>query len=127
MKTKTLVTLQIVLLLGAMIAGFVLKGDLAHGPRMAHRFFGTFAALVSIVTAGGLVSQKSRPKNIKYIALAAAIFALLAGAAGKMVKAATNYSLVFNTMRASAALALLASIALLVVVSQSPKKSTHKK
>lgn len=125
MKTKTLVTMQIILLLAAMGAGFVLKGDLAHGPRMAHRFFGTFAALVSIVTAGGLLSQKSRPKNVRYLALTAAVFALLAGLAGKAVKSASNYSLVFNTMRGSATLALLASIALLVVLGKA--KQTKKK
>ncbi len=127
MKAKYLIALQIVLLMAAAGAGYVLKGDLVGGPRMAHRLFGMSAAVVCIVTAAKLLSQKGRPSNVRTLALAAAAFSLLAGLAGKMVKSASNYSLVFNTMRGSATLALLASIGLLVALNNAPAKSKKPK
>ncbi len=113
----------------AIAAGYVLKGDLVDGPRMAHRAFGSLAALACIVTAIGLVGQAKRPTNVRALALAAASLSLLAGLAGKMAKTAANYSIVFNTMRASAGLALIASIVLLVLLndSKTPAKKSKAK
>lgn len=129
MKAKYSTAIQIVLLMLAIAAGYILKGDLVGGPRLAHRIFGSLAALACIMTAIGLVGQAKRPTNVRALALAAASLSLLAGLAGKMAKTAANYSVVFNTMRASAGLALAASVALLVLLndSKTPAKKSKAK
>lgn len=123
MKAKYLIILQIVLLVLAAGAGLVLKGDLAGGPRMAHRLFGLLAGLVSLISTGVLVAHKA-PRSQVVLAGLAFLASAVAGIAGKSLKTASNYSAAFTAMRFSAFVALILSF---VLLAQLGKRSVTEK
>ncbi len=126
MKIKHLVTVQVVLLLGAVIAGLILKTDLADGPRMAHRAIGGLAGIVSLASLVMILKNNS-PKFQKLLAVDALVLSFVAGYAGKTLVTASNYDLYFNLMRVSGVLALASSVALLSLLNSSPSSAKSKK
>lgn len=122
MKTKHYVIAQVVFLLGAVIAGALLKVDLADGPRMAHRLLGTLAVLASLVSFAVLLRKKA-PKTQAGLAALTLALSVAAGIAGKSLKTASDYATSFNIMKASGVLALACAVILLTIVSKDSAES----
>lgn len=122
MKTKHYVIAQVVFLLGAVIAGALLKVDLADGPRMAHRLLGTLAGLASLVSFAVLLRKKA-PKAQAGLSGLALVLSVIAGIAGKSLKTASDYATSFNIMKASGVLALACAVILLTIVSKDSAES----
>lgn len=122
MKTKHYVIAQVVFLLGAVIAGALLKSDLADGPRMAHRLLGTLAVLASLVSFAVLLRKKA-PKTQAGLAALTLALSVAAGIAGKSLKTASDYATSFNIMKASGVLALACAVILLTIVSKDSAES----
>ena len=118
MKVIYILIGQVVLLVGVIILGLMLKGDLLEGPRILHRIAGSLAGIVGLIGAVMLLRQ---PVGLaqKVLACLAVTFIFIAGLAGSSLKIASNYLLTFNLMEISGSLALISSIALLVLVLRS--------
>jgi uncharacterized MAPEG superfamily protein len=112
MKAKNIVIAQILLLVGVVVAGLILKSDLNEGPRQIHRIAASLAGLATVVSTGLLLRADSTVR-VRLIAFSAAVATFLAGWAGKSLKGADNYDLVFNSMRAFGVIALVVSVVLL--------------
>jgi hypothetical protein len=107
MKTKNLVIAQTVLFAAAVLAGFILRGDLAEGPRMIHRYVGMLATLVAVATA--IMSLKQTTTMEKVLPWVVVILGAVAGYAGNSLKTADSYSSMFDLMRGTGFLALVVS------------------
>ncbi len=122
MKAKNIVGIQILFLAAAVVAGAILKTDLASGPRVLHRSLGLVAALAGVVGLAMLVKQKA-DLNQKIFASIALALSLKAGLAGRMLKTTDNYQFEFNMMRLSGMLALAAAITVFVLIKRTKKRS----
>lgn len=113
MKLQFSVAAQIVFLLLASIAGFVLSEDLVDGPRTAHRLSGVLAGLVGLVVVVQAIMQRHSPKQI---ILAASVFLLtiVAAIAGNALATADDYDATYNVMRSAGAIALILAVILFV-------------
>jgi heme A synthase len=125
MKTKYLLIAQIMLLLGVLTAGFLLKGNLADGPRDAHKVLGLLSGVVGAVSAILLV-KNSKEARVKLTSVLSVIFSFVAGVFGRGLKSTSSYDKMFNAMRISGVLALLAASAALYWYIGSSSKNTKK-
>lgn len=110
-------------MLGAVVAGLMLKDNLSEGPKMLHRLSGQFAGLVGIAVAVRVMQLKS-PNSWKLIAWAALVGTFLAGISGIMLSETSNYDITFAMMRLGGVGALLLSVTLLVKVSKDNTKKS---
>jgi heme A synthase len=120
MKTKNIVLIQVVLLVAALIAGFVLKGDLADGPRMLHRALGSLATVFGLVGAIMLTREKA-DKGTVIASWATVVLGSIAGYAGMGLKTAENYDSMFNLMRGSGFLAFVLAVVVFVMIGKKEK------
>ena len=120
MKAKNIIIVQVLLLVGAIVAGTLLKGNLADGPRMVHRAFGMLAAIVGLTSAIAITmkSTKTVPKVLLWVAAA---FTFFAGYAGNMLKTTSDYDKTFMTMRGSAVVALVLAVIVLAMTRKNDK------
>lgn len=109
---KKIVTVQVILLLGAVVLGGFLKVDLASGPRDLHRFVGMSAGLVGIITLITAL-KTNQAKTIKILAAVASLCLISAAIGGASLQTTINYDLSYGQMVLSAITALIVSSVLL--------------
>lgn len=122
MKLRTVIIVQIALLLAVIVFGGILYGDLASEVRNLHRIAASLsivAAIASVVMA----LKSSHSTKLKSLAAVSLVSVLLAGFFGSQTPGADNYSLMLNLMRASGGVAFISSVCMLIVLN---KKSGNK-
>lgn len=120
MKAKNIIIVQVLLLVGAIVAGTLLKGNLADGPRTVHRMFGLLAAVAGL-TSAIVITMKGTKTAPKVLLWVAAAFTFLAGYAGHALKITSDYDRTFMTMRGSAVVALILAVIVLAMTHKNDK------
>jgi len=120
MKAKHILIVQLVLLAAAILAGALLKDNLADGPRLMHRMFGMLAAIAGL-TSAIIITMKSKMLAPKIVVWISAVLTFFAGYAGNMLKTTSDYDKTFMTMRGSAVLAFVLAAVVLYMTGKKTK------
>ncbi len=120
MKAKNIIIVQILLLVGAVIAGALLKDSMTDSGRTLHRAFGMLAAIAGL-TSAVYMTIKGKVKSTKILLWLATTLTLFAGYSGNALKTTADYDKTFMMMRGSAVLALVVAVVVLAMLSKKSK------
>ena len=128
MKFRIIISIQVLLLASAVLAGNVLNGDTVDGPRDLHRLSGTFAGAWGLFALVAAFIHKLSNRLKLLSGVTAALTLLAAGAGTKLSDAVGDeYDDNFQYMRLFGTLALVVAIVTLtqVMTKSSATKDTQ--